>query len=186
VSTRHPDTLEPSGQWVKQGPCGDEPDAMFPGTVPAEIEYAKAICQSCPVIQACGEWALETREPDGVWGGMSEKERSNLLRQAARRNLTPQAIAARAEQRRPRTLQSIFNACTSDLDGGHLVWDGPRKVHFGGMIYTPKQVCFTADRGHRPDGQLRSDCGITECVLPRHLVDTGERSQRAASVKAHA
>jgi WhiB family transcriptional regulator, redox-sensing transcriptional regulator len=97
-----PDTLEPAGQWVKQGPCGDEPEAMFPGTVPAEIEYAKKICQSCSVIEKCGEWALETREPVGVLGGMSEAERRGILRQAARRGLTTDEVRAQAEQTRRR------------------------------------------------------------------------------------
>lgn len=180
-----PDT-EPAGQWVKQGVCRDEADAMFPGMIPGEVEYAKAVCRTCPVIVECGQWALATREPSGVLGGMSEKERSNLLRQAARRNLTPEAIAAGTRRAKPRTIKDIFDAYTTSLDGGHLAWTGPRKVHFGGRVYTPKQLCFTADRGHLPDGQLKSDCGVTECALPRHLVDTGVRRQRAASAKAAA
>jgi WhiB family redox-sensing transcriptional regulator len=80
----HPDTLETAGQWVKQGACKDDPDAMFPGSLPAEIEDAKAVCRRCPVVQQCRKWALDTREPFGVWGGMSEKERANLLRQRGR------------------------------------------------------------------------------------------------------
>ena len=30
---------------------------------------AKRICQACPVVGPCLQWALETREPYGVWGG---------------------------------------------------------------------------------------------------------------------
>jgi WhiB family redox-sensing transcriptional regulator len=185
-----PDTLEPAGQWLKQGACRDEADAMFPGTIPADIEYAKAICRTCAVIQACGQWALATREPDGVLGGMSETERRNLLRQAARRNLTPDQVKAQAEQARrpvePRTLRTIFNNNTKPLPGGHLAWTGPRKISYLGQTYTPKQLCYIVDRGHHPDGQITSDCGITDCHLPRHLIDVGERTRHTAAVKAHA
>jgi hypothetical protein len=175
-----PDTLEPAGQWLKQGACRDEADAMFPGTVPADIEYAKAICRTCAVIQACGQWALDTHEPDGVLGGMSETERRNLLRQAARRNLTPDQVKAQAEQARrpvePRTLRTIFNNNTKPLPGGHLAWTGPRKVSFQGKTLTPKQLCYIVGRGHRPDGPVRSDCGIDACVLPKHLADAAGRA----------
>ena len=95
----HPETLEPAGQWVKQGACRDDADAMFPGSLPADIADAKAICRRCPVIQQCGQWALDTREPSGVLGGMSEAERRGILRQAARRNLTPDEVKAERARR---------------------------------------------------------------------------------------
>ena len=34
-----------------------------------DIAAAKAICRTCPVIEACLEGALARREPWGVWGG---------------------------------------------------------------------------------------------------------------------
>ena len=40
---------------------------------------AKAVCATCPVLQACLDWALRVGEPYGVWGGMSTDERHNLL-----------------------------------------------------------------------------------------------------------
>jgi WhiB family transcriptional regulator, redox-sensing transcriptional regulator len=45
----------------------------------ARISQAKQICQACPVISECAAWALTTREPYGVWGGMSEDERADML-----------------------------------------------------------------------------------------------------------
>jgi WhiB family redox-sensing transcriptional regulator len=36
---------------------------------------AKAVCTGCPVLQACKEYALDTRQQWGVWGGMSALER---------------------------------------------------------------------------------------------------------------
>ncbi|MDQ1394889.1 MAG: WhiB family transcriptional regulator, redox-sensing transcriptional regulator [Acidimicrobiaceae bacterium] len=34
-----------------------------------DIARAKAICQLCPLMDACFQGALERREPWGVWGG---------------------------------------------------------------------------------------------------------------------
>ena len=45
----------------------------------ARITQAKQICQRCPVISQCAAWALRTREPYGVWGGLSEAERADIL-----------------------------------------------------------------------------------------------------------
>ena len=39
---------------------------------------AKRICQGCRVVGPCLQWALETREPYGVWGGMSVEERQAM------------------------------------------------------------------------------------------------------------
>lgn len=38
----------------------------------------------CPVMETCLQWALESRQQHGVWGGLSEDERHALKRRAAR------------------------------------------------------------------------------------------------------
>ena len=40
---------------------------------------AKQVCAHCPVKRECLDHALESGEPYGVWGGMSEGEREVLL-----------------------------------------------------------------------------------------------------------
>lgn len=40
---------------------------------------AKAICGECPARQECLEYALEIREPHGIWGGLNETERRTLI-----------------------------------------------------------------------------------------------------------
>ncbi len=45
---------------------------------------AKAICAGCPVRTDCLEYALRTREPYGLWGGLNEYERRVVLRERAR------------------------------------------------------------------------------------------------------
>jgi WhiB family redox-sensing transcriptional regulator len=40
---------------------------------------AKAICAGCSVRQPCLDFALRIREPHGIWGGLNEVERKQLL-----------------------------------------------------------------------------------------------------------
>jgi WhiB family redox-sensing transcriptional regulator len=44
---------------------------------------AKAICRTCPVLVECREYALLVREPHGIWGGLNEYERRQLLARRA-------------------------------------------------------------------------------------------------------
>jgi WhiB family transcriptional regulator, redox-sensing transcriptional regulator len=37
---------------------------------------AKAICAGCPVIANCRAHALQVHEPYGIWGGLTENERT--------------------------------------------------------------------------------------------------------------
>lgn len=45
----------------------------------AREDKAKKIRLSCPVMTDCREYSIAIREPHGVWGGLSEKERRVLL-----------------------------------------------------------------------------------------------------------
>ena len=50
-------------------PCRvNDPELWF-AELPADVEFAKTLCQTCPVRQLCLGGALERREPWGVWGG---------------------------------------------------------------------------------------------------------------------
>lgn len=40
---------------------------------------AKAICQVCPVEKDCVDYALDIREPYGIWGGTTESDRRALI-----------------------------------------------------------------------------------------------------------
>jgi WhiB family redox-sensing transcriptional regulator len=44
---------------------------------------AKAICAGCEVRDDCLEYALRIRETHGIWGGLNEFERRQLLRRRA-------------------------------------------------------------------------------------------------------
>ena len=40
---------------------------------------ARAICAQCSVKEDCLSYALDIREPHGIWGGASEAERRQML-----------------------------------------------------------------------------------------------------------
>ena len=66
--------------WRHRAVCREEdPELFFPigNTGPAllQIEEAKAVCRRCPVMDQCLQWALESGQDAGVWGGLSEDER---------------------------------------------------------------------------------------------------------------
>ena len=44
---------------------------------------AREICTACGVRKDCLEYALGIREPHGIWGGLNEVERKQLLAQRA-------------------------------------------------------------------------------------------------------
>jgi WhiB family transcriptional regulator, redox-sensing transcriptional regulator len=75
--------------WRHRAACRDEdPELFFPigNTGPAllQIEEAKAVCMRCDVREACLQWALDSGQDAGVWGGLSEDERRALRRRNAR------------------------------------------------------------------------------------------------------
>jgi len=69
--------------WRELAACRDsDPTLFFPiGTTGAaieQIEKAKAICLECSVREECLNYALETNQEAGVWGGYAEDERRRL------------------------------------------------------------------------------------------------------------
>jgi len=50
-------------------PCRVNDAELFFAESPADVELAKALCRTCPVVAECLAGALERREPWGVWGG---------------------------------------------------------------------------------------------------------------------
>ena len=71
--------------WRREASCREtDPALFFPvGTTDralAEIEAAKAVCAACRVRQACLDFAMETNQEAGIWGGRSEDERRRLRR----------------------------------------------------------------------------------------------------------
>jgi WhiB family transcriptional regulator, redox-sensing transcriptional regulator len=72
--------------WQLRGACRNaDPDLFFhpdgergPARLARELA-AKAVCAHCPVRMPCAGHAERVREPYGVWGGMSEDDRTSRL-----------------------------------------------------------------------------------------------------------
>ena len=72
-------------EWVHRAKCRDvDPELFFPvgstGSALAQTARAIEICEGCPVRAECLEWALETCQDAGVWGGLGEEERREIRR----------------------------------------------------------------------------------------------------------
>jgi WhiB family redox-sensing transcriptional regulator len=81
--------------WRHRALCRDEdPELFFPigttGPAATQVDEAKQVCRRCTVVEPCLEWALETGQDAGVWGGTSEDERRVL----ARRSISVQVSTA--------------------------------------------------------------------------------------------
>ena len=99
---REPDWLEARAEysrpWQEQAACRGEGGGLF---FPPESEQkrsrtrrelrAKALCFRCPVLEMCRAHALRVVEPSGVWGGLNEDERADLL---SRSDLLPVGAGA--------------------------------------------------------------------------------------------
>ncbi len=77
-----PDTLTTNDarEWRLDAACRDLDTAIFFPDTNDQVAVAKAVCVSCPVREACLEFAVVTRQDDGVWGGLDENERRRVRR----------------------------------------------------------------------------------------------------------
>jgi WhiB family transcriptional regulator, redox-sensing transcriptional regulator len=69
--------------WKNRAACVGYPSSVFfptADTPPDLVDKAKSICEVCPVAQDCLEYAFETNQVAGVWGGYTEAERRSMRR----------------------------------------------------------------------------------------------------------
>ncbi|WP_326811672.1 WhiB family transcriptional regulator [Streptomyces scopuliridis] len=69
--------------WMANALCAEtDPDLFYPekGVTSAP---AREICMGCPVRTDCLNHALTVPETQGVWGGMSARQRGQLRRKTA-------------------------------------------------------------------------------------------------------
>ena len=187
-----PDTLDHADWWREQAECAAidadgqpmyDPESWFPvGEGPAaqqQADDAKRVCYQCPVVDICLRWALDTRQDDGVWGGLTETERRRLH---GRRAKTPSA------PRPPRNLGDVLAGQSRAIPGGHTEWTGSSPVTINQVCYTPLQLAWRVAHGTAPDGQVTTECGHQGCITADHLLDAAGRAKRHGSVatyKAH-
>lgn len=78
-----------SAHWKLQGLCNQvgEPDDWYPrdGRVGSYREArrrerdAATVCGQCPVREICLQFAIDNREPWGVWGGKTPDQRRRII-----------------------------------------------------------------------------------------------------------
>jgi WhiB family redox-sensing transcriptional regulator len=69
--------------WVDQALCAQvDPEIFFPDKGGSTRE-AKAVCRACPVRLQCLEYALANSERFGIYGGLAERERRKLKKEAS-------------------------------------------------------------------------------------------------------
>ena len=75
-----------SFEWVDRAACGehDTPVMFAHPSNTADLEYAKSLCDICPVRAECLKHALDAGESWGVWGGTTAEERKQLKRRESR------------------------------------------------------------------------------------------------------
>lgn len=85
-----PVSTERGVRWQDLGACAGMPTEMFYSPDgergahrTAREVRAKAICSTCQVLVRCRREALDTGEPYGTWGGLSETEREAIRQRPA-------------------------------------------------------------------------------------------------------
>ena len=67
--------------WRSKGACqGLDAEIFYPENED-HAEFALSVCGQCAVRIACLDYALDTREQQGVWGGATARDRRKMLRQ---------------------------------------------------------------------------------------------------------
>ena len=69
--------------WKLKAACRDLDTSLFFPDSEADAGPAQEVCAGCPVRAQCLEFALATRQHDGIWGGLTETERRRLRRRRA-------------------------------------------------------------------------------------------------------
>ena len=69
--------------WVTQAACRglsrERYDLFFPDKFDStSAANARAVCKTCPVREECLTYSLDEGIRDGIWGGLSERERRPL------------------------------------------------------------------------------------------------------------
>lgn len=81
IDEETPDEESDELAWQDRALCAQtDPNAFFPEKGES-LKSAKAVCGACPVRGECLEYALNNKMRFGIWGGLSERERRDLLAQ---------------------------------------------------------------------------------------------------------
>ncbi|MGV4984555.1 hypothetical protein ACVB8X_14130 [Streptomyces sp. NRAIS4] len=78
----------------------------------------------------------------------------------------------------PLTPEQKWRSLTRPMAGGHLEWLGERVGAAGTPVmrykersFSPAGIAFALQHGRQPDGQVKAECGVRQCVAPAHVED---------------
>lgn len=71
-------------------PCRIDPDLFFL-TGRTHSRQAAEMCAICPILQECRDYAIQAREPFGVWGALTAGERRKLWKKRDTRGVVRRA-----------------------------------------------------------------------------------------------
>lgn len=73
AACRYLSIAERPGDWVHQAVCTQtDPELFWPeNSNPRGIKAAQEICLTCPVISDCLQYAIDTKQNQGIWGGLT-------------------------------------------------------------------------------------------------------------------
>ncbi len=76
--------------WRETARCKEmDPDLFFPvgttGPALLQIEAAKSVCRQCDVRDECLQYAIDSNQEYGIWGGLTEEERRYMRRELTAR-----------------------------------------------------------------------------------------------------
>ena len=83
--------------WAASGACRQsDPELFFPvttsGPAAGQVNKAKAVCARCPVRVPCLDFALDSGQAFGVWGGTTGEERRLLRRRRGYRRSSAEVL----------------------------------------------------------------------------------------------
>lgn len=72
-------------EWMVDGLCRQvDPDLFFPDSGANTTRHARRVCEACPVMDECLQYALDHPGILGVWAGTTENQRRNMIRKMRR------------------------------------------------------------------------------------------------------
>ena len=87
-----------AARWRELAACrGTDLNLFFPERGES-AEPARQVCAACPVRQPCLDYAITNRISDGIWGGLTERERRALQSRWVRASLRDRDRAIRAAE----------------------------------------------------------------------------------------
>lgn len=91
--------VEFDGDWRDKAACNTvDPELFFPTSETTranrdQVKRAKVVCGLCRVTEQCLQYALETGQGFGIWGGLTESERKELKRRARQQKVVRELMS---------------------------------------------------------------------------------------------